>query len=230
MFALGLGLLFQPDSMDCAFGNQQFRQVMQIASHFSIKVCSRQFSFSKAHCIFLPLCHFRGCRHSSGFLQTEKNYQINFSHCSFIFAMISAGTFIVSQDGMPIGNIFFSYMTVFCQKSNVICSQFLLLPCPDFLLSQLYHANVKKSIFSIIESASARLFTITGSDSYIQWYATVERSIYRGQTPIMISHHIRSGFSCCSFPTGGLLVWKRKRIEHRRFLHVIKNIAMYIHK
>ena len=216
--------------MDCSLGNQQFRQVMQIASHFSIKVCSRQFSFSKAHCIFLPLCHFRGRRHSSGFLQTEKNYQINFL-ALFIHLRNDICRNIQRITGWHADrNFFFSYMTVFCQKSNVICSQFLLLPCPDFLLSQLYHANVKKSIFSIIESANARLFTITGSDSYVQWYAAVERSIYRGQTPIMISHHIRSGFSCCSFPTGGLLVWKRKRTEHRRFLHVIKNIAMYIHK
>ena len=49
-----------------------------------------------------------------------------FSHCSFILEMVSAGTFSASQASMPTGNVLPSYMTVSCQKSNVINSWFML--------------------------------------------------------------------------------------------------------
>ena len=52
-----------------------------------------------------------------------------FSHCSFIFAMVSAGTFSASQARAPTGSVFPSYMTVSCQKSNVI--SFLVHACPS---------------------------------------------------------------------------------------------------
>ena len=45
-----------------------------------------------------------------------------FSHCSFIFAMVFTGTFSASQASVPTGNVLLSYMTVSCQKSNVINS------------------------------------------------------------------------------------------------------------
>ena len=58
-----------------------------------------------------------------------------FSHCSFIFVIVSAGTFSASQASVPTGNVLPSYMTVSCQKSNVINSWFMLTSCPVFSLS-----------------------------------------------------------------------------------------------
>lgn len=61
------------------------------------------------------------------FFKLKKIIRLIFSHCSFIFAMISAGTFSASQDGMPIGIFFLIYDRIL---PKIQCHLFLVPASP----------------------------------------------------------------------------------------------------